>query len=97
MSSTRKTVSTKRIDPDGVIHEMADRGYGTICGTQLPEPWIWTNKRVTCSACRGAAERELSDPDPQPIPIVGDMPVPLPTDPNDYEPTDRLRRLPTDN
>jgi hypothetical protein len=55
-----KTVSTKRIGPDGVIHEMADRGCGTLCGTQLPEPWVWTDKRVTCPACRGADEQEPS-------------------------------------
>jgi hypothetical protein len=60
MSSTRKTVSTKRIDPDGVIHEMADLGVGTMCGIQLPDPWVWTDKRVTCPACGSGPTKAAS-------------------------------------
>jgi hypothetical protein len=49
-------VSTKRIGPDGVVHEMWTRGTGTACDLELPEPWEWTDSPVTCLPCMAAED-----------------------------------------
>lgn len=43
--------SGRRIDPDGVIHDWARRGFHTVCGIQLPDPWVWTEEPTTCDKC----------------------------------------------
>lgn len=49
-------VSTRRKAPSGTVHEMADRGVGTACGRDLPEPWAWTDDSVTCQRCKAVAD-----------------------------------------
>ena len=49
----KKLISTRRIE-EGVVHEMADYGVGTLCGIDLCEPWTYTEKRVSCPPCREA-------------------------------------------
>lgn len=43
--------SGRRIDPNGVIHDWATRGFHTVCGIQLPDPWVWTEEPTTCDKC----------------------------------------------
>ncbi len=48
----RVMASTRRIGTTGVVHEMADLGTDALCGRRLPEPWEYTDKRVTCVRCK---------------------------------------------
>jgi len=51
-------ISTRRRAPSGVVHEMADRGTGTLCGRDLPEPWVWVDDPTTCRKCLAREERD---------------------------------------
>lgn len=54
--------SGRRIDPDGVIHDWARLGYATVCGIQLPDPWIWTEEPTTCDKCiRGECSTTIDE------------------------------------
>lgn len=46
----RREISTRRVE-DGVVHEMADLGTGTMCERDLREPWEWTYEAVNCEPC----------------------------------------------
>lgn len=48
----RALASTRRIGSTGVVHTMADLGTDTACGRKLPEPWHYTDKRVSCVRCK---------------------------------------------
>lgn len=44
--------STRRVAPDGTVHEMAALGVGSACRmADLPEPWTWTEAPTDCPAC----------------------------------------------
>lgn len=60
--TTATEISTRRRSRTGKVHEMADRGVGTLCGRELPDPWVFTDEAVSCRDCLRRAEAQRSVP-----------------------------------